>query len=120
MNYILSNSNTALASTDDEEPPSPDPYLLRSFKHCAHLLGQYNPPPLSPDQQSHLRTVVLRSADDIDTQGLCGVEYGWLERQDVRDEAIEGWRRLVGDLEVLDIEGTHVDVFKADKVGICA
>ena len=60
---------------------------------------------------------MLRSADDIDTQGLCGVEYGWLERQDVRDEAIEGWRRLVGDLEVLDIGGTHFDVFRADKVG---
>lgn len=34
----------------------------------------------------------------------------------MRDEAIEGWRRLVGNVEVLDIEGTHFDVFKADKV----
>ena len=118
INYILGKSNTVAASTNDDERPSPDPYLVRSFKHCAHLLGQYNPHPLSPDQQSHLRTVVLRSADDFDAQGLCGVEYGWLERQDVRDEAIEGWRRLVGNLEVLDIEGTHFDVFRADKVSI--
>ena len=115
INYILGNSNTAAAPNNDE-PPSADPYLLRSFKHCAHLLSQYNPPPLSPDQQSRIKTVMLRSADEFDAQRLCGVEYGWLERQDVRDEAIEGWRQLVGNLEVLDIEGTHFDVFKGDKV----
>lgn len=115
INYILANSNTAAAHPDDE-PPSPDPYLLRSFKHCARLLSQYNPPPLSPDQQSHIMTVVLRSADDFDAQGHCGVEYRLLESQDVRDEAIEGWRGLVGKLKVLDIEGTHFDVFKEDKV----
>lgn len=61
---------------------------------------------------------MLRSANSFDAQGLCGVEYGWLERQDVRDEAIDGWRALVGDIEVLDIEGNHFEVFMGDKVSL--
>lgn len=111
INHVLGTSN----STYNKSPP-PDSHLLRSFKHCAQLLSQYNPPPLSSDHRSRIKTVALRSADTLDTQGLCGVEYGWLERQDVRDEAVEGWKGLVGEMEVLSIEGNHFEGFKADKV----
>lgn len=58
---------------------------------------------------------MLRSAIPF---GLYGVECRWLERQDVRDEAIDRWRALVGEIEVLEIEGNHVEVFKGDKVSL--
>ena len=61
---------------------------------------------------------MLRSANGFDAQGLCGVEYRWLEREDVRGEAIDGWRALVGKIEVLEIEGNHFEVFKGDKVSL--
>lgn len=98
---------------------SPNPNLLREFKHCARMLSQYNPPAFSSQQQSSIKTVMLQSAETFDTHGLCGVEYGWLARQDVRDQAIEGWKDLVGaNMVVLPIEGNHFEVFARDKVSL--
>lgn len=48
----------------------------------------------------------------MDTTKLCGVEYAWLERQDLRDAAVDGWRGLVGEgMEVLEVEGNHFEIF---------
>ena len=52
----------------------------------------------------------------MDTTKLCGVEYAWLERQDVRDAAVDAWRGLVGEgMEVLEVEGNHFEVFAKGK-----
>ena len=59
-----------------------------------------------------MKTVMLRSKDTMDTSRLCGVEYAWLERQDARETAVDGWRGLVGaEMEVLEVEGNHFEVF---------
>ncbi|KAL9583818.1 MAG: hypothetical protein Q9212_002491 [Teloschistes hypoglaucus] len=91
--------------------------LLREFKHCARLLSEYNPAPLTASRRNGgIKTIMLRSADTFDTESRCGVEYPWLRDQEARRRSIEGWKGLVGaDLGVLEIPGNHFEVFDGDK-----
>ncbi len=61
--------------------------------------------------------VYLRSRDVLDCKRMCGVEYPWLENQRAREEAVEKWRELVGQVvEVLEIPGNHFEVFAKENV----
>lgn len=63
--------------------------------------------------------MVLRSRDTLDTEALCGVRYEWLNSQKARDQAVEGWKQIVGyDVDVLDIPGNHFEVFDEQHVSI--
>ncbi|KAL8662775.1 MAG: hypothetical protein Q9168_008204, partial [Polycauliona sp. 1 TL-2023] len=89
-------------------------YLLAEFKANAALLGEYSPAQARYD----VETVILRSRDTFDSAGLCGVDYGWLEGQETRTEAIQGWSHLVGgSVDVLDIPGHHFQAFDEECIG---
>ena len=61
--------------------------------------------------------VHLRSQDTIDTERLCNVKYDWPSLQEARDEALEGWMRLMGvRVKVLNIRGNYFEPFSQEHV----
>jgi hypothetical protein len=91
--------------------------LEEEFLSNASLLGRYIPEGISSSISKTLKTVILQGQDTLDTETLCGVRYGWLNRQEVRDAAIEEWEQIVGGpVKVLLIEGNHFEPFMDDKV----
>ena len=64
-----------------------------------------------------MKVVHLRSQDTIDTERLCNVKYDWLSLQEARDEALEGWTKLLGvTAKVLSIKGNHFEPFSQEIV----
>ncbi|OBS25289.1 hypothetical protein FPOA_05822 [Fusarium poae] len=91
--------------------------LEEEFLSNASLLGRYIPEGISSSISKTLKTVILQGQDTLDTETLCGVRYGWLNRQEVRDAAIEEWEQIVGGpVKVLLIEGNHFEPFMDDKI----
>ncbi|KAF5020202.1 hypothetical protein F66182_7767 [Fusarium sp. NRRL 66182] len=91
--------------------------LQEEFLSNASLLGRYKPDAFHQTTGKSLKTTMLRSQDTIDTEALCGVRYGWLSRQDVRDAAVADWERLVGGpVDVLPVPGNHFEPFSEDKI----
>ena len=103
------------ASTNKRQSLSKD--VVNQFGHHAALLGAYRPSDTEIDQHQTFKTVMLRSQDTLDTEKLYGVRYEWLSSQSCRDEAIKGWKELVGGhFETLPIPGSHFEVFDPNNV----
>jgi thioesterase domain-containing protein len=91
--------------------------LREEFQHNASLLKTYKPLPVSEENGSRFKVVMLRSQDTFDTENLCGVRYDWLTSQETRDAAIVSWEKLVGGhVEVFPIPGNHFEAFSPKNV----
>ncbi|KAK5653768.1 hypothetical protein OQA88_7925 [Cercophora sp. LCS_1] len=87
--------------------------LEDEFLFSAGLLGKYKPRSFG----RAVKTVMLKSKEVFDTEGLCGVRYDWLEREEKRVEFISQWEGLVGGrVKVLEIPGNHFEAFNKENV----
>ena len=63
---------------------------------------------------------MLHSDTTLDTTGLCGVGYPWLESREIRVQELRRWETLLGrSLTVYDIPGNHFEAFDEDNVRVC-
>ncbi|MCJ1432685.1 hypothetical protein MMC27_002042 [Xylographa pallens] len=106
--HLTGSFHPSVAIAADSPTRARRKQVLQQFQTNAGMLGQYTPGPHTP----LFKVVMLRSRDTFDSERLCGVRYPWLGEQKARDEAIAGWRTLLGsEMPVLEIPGNHFDVF---------
>ena len=109
---VISHILNKAARTSSMKNNNTTLHLQAEFKHNAALLSKYSPP-----SRSSIKTIMLRSRDTIDTEGLCGVKYDWLSSQEARDSAIRGWEEIAGGgVQVLEIPGNHFEAFAEKHV----
>lgn len=88
------------------------------FKLHASLLENYNPQVATPEMgYVDVPCVILRCLRTMDTKGLCGVDYPWLNDAKFSEETVQLWEMLTGrKIPVLELNCSHFEVFEPDHV----
>lgn len=91
--------------------------MSAQFQAHAGFLAQYQTREyIEPDRKYYM----LHSDTTLDTSGLCGVAYPWLESQESRMEELRHWESVLGrSLTIYDIPGNHFEAFNERNVRTC-
>lgn len=87
------------------------------FKRHANMLQNYHPGPASQTGPDDVPCVIIRCAQTLDTEKLCGVSYPWLSDSNFSKESVKKWEELTGrHIPVVELECAHFDVFESANI----